>query len=164
MASSHTATIMAATMNFLSLSLFLSLSFFSRFPSSPFLSIISLCIQMSILFFSLALKNRTESFLFLLPLPHTAIRVWIRFLAHEIYSFRRLLAVSSSLPHSPFPPYRFFFRRSPLGLSLSFQQWHLHKSRYNVEMDQREWPRPTRGRRGNTGHSCVCIIAYSVHT
>jgi len=85
-----------------------------------------------------------------------------RSLPREIHSLSLLVVPSLPPSLSLPPPWR------PPGVhprtrarSLSFQQWRLHKSRYNVEMDQPEWPRPT-SREGKPGHVCVCIVAYVI--
>lgn len=68
--------------------------------------------------------------------------------------FWSLLFLSSSSSLSLLMP-------STPGLSLGFQQWRLHKSRYNAEMDQWEWPRPTQGKRDTVAfvslHTPPCI-------
>lgn len=164
MASSLTATIMAATMN--SPTLLLSLSFSLFFFSSPvsfslsrFLTTISSFYPKALtLFFSLSLRERREISPFFSAAStctHTHVRA--RSLPRTRNILSHLLAVLSPLLRRSPPPYD--LPRPPSGLSLSFQQWRLHKSRYNVEMDQREWPRPTRGTR-----LCVCIVAYAMHT
>lgn len=141
MADSLTATIMAARMN-------------SPFPVSLLVSLLSLpphsvsfYLSFHPLFFPLVLNR--SLFLFLSAAPHVPTHVHAR----EIHSPSSGRCSLSSLPLSmPSIP----------GLSLRFQQWRLHKSRYNAEMDQWEWPRPTQRKRDT---ACVCIVVYTaVHT
>jgi len=98
----------------------LSSHLFSRLFHTVFLSISAL-----ILFFFPLILNR-PLFLFLSAAPHVPTHVLAREI-HSPSSGRCSLSSSSSLP---------LLMPSTPGLSLGFQQWRLHKSRYNVEMDQ----------------------------
>lgn len=147
MADSLTATIMAARMNSPS------------FPLSPlFPSVLSLpsygisfYLSFDPLFF--CVLNRSF-FLFLSMTPYVSTYVLAREI-HSPSSGRCSLSSSSSLP-LPMP--------STPGLSLGFQQWRLHKSRYNAEMDQWEWPRPTQGKRDTVAFVSLHTPPWSVRT
>lgn len=146
MADSLTATIMAARMNSPSLPLFSPLV--SPLSLPPFS--ISFYLSFDPLFFFLS--SWTDLSFSFFPRLH----MYPHMSSHAKYtppsSGRCSLSSSSSLP-LPMP--------STPGLSLRFQQWRLHKSRYNAEMDQWEWPRPTQGKRDTPRlYRCIHRCAY----
>lgn len=126
----------------------LSSHLFSRFLHTVFLSISAL-----ILFFFFRPEHLSLSFSFFFYGSTCRTRTRSR-TRNTLSVFWSLLFLSSSSSLSLLMP-------STPGLSLGFQQWRLHKSRYNAEMDQWEWPRPTQGKRDTVAfvslHTLPCI-------